>query len=130
MYSILLVDDDLDVVEIYAEFLEQLGYSVTSAPDGEKALALAAVLKPDLIITDFSMPRMNGLEFCRRIRADEQLRKVPIIVHSGEVGLLLPRGESFLAKTGDLRAFKAVVARVLLARIDHRGRDHRVGTHR
>jgi CheY-like chemotaxis protein len=110
MKSILLVDDDLDLIEIYTEFLEQLGFSITSAPDGQEALELAPRLQPDLIITDVSMPRMNGLELCWRLRADEQLRDIPLIIHSSEVDLLVPHGEVFLPKPCELSA--------LITRID------------
>ncbi|MCY1076525.1 response regulator [Archangium lansingense] len=110
MKSILLVDDDPDLIEIYTELLEQLGFSITSAPDGQEALALAPRLQPDLIITDVSMPRMNGLELCQRLRAHEQLRNIPLIIHSSEVNLLVPHGEVFLPKPCELSA--------LLTRID------------
>ncbi|QRN95853.1 response regulator [Archangium violaceum] len=110
MKSILLVDDDLDLIEIYTELLEQLGFSITSAPDGQEALELAPRLQPDLIITDVSMPRMNGLELCRRLRSDEQLRDIPLIIHSSEVDLLVPHGEVFLPKPCELSA--------LITRID------------
>ncbi|HZH74991.1 MAG TPA: response regulator [Archangium sp.] len=113
MNSILLVDDDPDLIEIYTEILEQPGHVVASAPNGQAGLELARELQPDLIITDFSMPVMDGLELCRRLREDERLCAVPLIIHSSEVNLLIPRGEVFLPKPCELWAFMALVNRLL-----------------
>jgi CheY-like chemotaxis protein len=113
MTSILLIDDDLDLTGLYTELLEQLGHLVTSAPNGQAGLALARELQPDLIITDVSMPLMNGLELCRRLRSDASLRAVPLIIHSSEVDLLIPRGEVFLPKPCELWDFIALVNQLL-----------------
>jgi len=113
MNSILLVDDDPDLIEIYTEILEQLGHVVASASNGQAGLEVARKLEPDLIITDVSMPVMDGLELCRQLRADERLCAVPLIIHSSEVKLLLPRGEVFLPKPCELWAFMALVNRLL-----------------
>ena len=113
MNSILLVDDDPDLIEIYTEVLEQLGHIVTRAPNGQVGLALARELQPDLIITDVSMPVMNGLELCHQLRGDERLCGVPLIIHSSEVALKVPRGEVFLPKPCELWAFMALVNRLL-----------------
>ncbi|HYO70233.1 MAG TPA: response regulator [Archangium sp.] len=113
MKRILLVDDDLDLIEIYTELLEQLGFSITSALDGQKALALAPRLQPDLIITDVSMPRMDGLELCRRLRADERIHDIPLIIHSSEVELRVPPGEVFLPKPCELSALVTLVDQLL-----------------
>ena len=62
--------------------LHKAGYSVLTAEDGVEGLTLARRERPDLVISDVSMPRMNGLEFCREIRADSELRTVPILLVS------------------------------------------------
>src|ERR1041385_6007053 len=62
--------------------LGKAGYSVFTAEDGVEGLALAKRERPDLVISDVSMPRMNGLAFCREIRADETLKTVPILLVS------------------------------------------------
>jgi len=113
MYSVLYVDDDPDVVEIYTEVLEQLCCSVVSAPEGQVALRLATRLRLDLIITDVSMPGMNGLELCQRLRADETLRHIPRIIHSGESAILIPRDEVFLPKGRELPEFMDLVIQTL-----------------
>ena len=107
---VLLVDDDGDLLEIYTLTLEELGCVVISARDGQEGLARALALRPDLIITDVRMPRMNGLELCQRLRADERLRHTPLIIHSSEPFFCAPRGETFLHKDGDLERFKHQVA--------------------
>src|ERR1051325_5029979 len=58
------------------------GYSVLPAADGLEALAVALRERPDLVISDVSMPRMNGMDFCRQMRADSTLKTVPILLVS------------------------------------------------
>ncbi|MGM9612756.1 MAG: response regulator, partial [Butyricicoccus sp.] len=73
MYQVLLVDDDLIVRMFLKDVLEweKFGFEVAGdARDGEEALELAQKYQPDLILTDISMPRMNGVELIRRLRAD------------------------------------------------------------
>ncbi len=81
--TILVVDDDQDMVYIITEFLKKHGYNVLSAPDGESALDLIRGSTPDLIIADLTMPKMSGWHFTQKIRDDKKLAKTPIIVLSG-----------------------------------------------
>ncbi|HEX6648360.1 MAG TPA: response regulator, partial [Pyrinomonadaceae bacterium] len=62
--------------------LHKAGYTVVTAEDGVQGLALARSERPDVVISDVSMPRMNGLEFCREMRADTKLKTVPILLIS------------------------------------------------
>jgi two-component system, cell cycle response regulator DivK len=80
----LVIDDDDDTREVYAEVLRLEGISVEVASDGQEALQKAVELLPDIIITDLSMPIMDGWETIRRLRADERTRRIPIIVCTGE----------------------------------------------
>jgi CheY-like chemotaxis protein len=81
--TILSIDDE----EIYRELinisLEFHGLKVVQAKDGAAGLNLARSAKPDLILLDLVMPEMSGLEVCRRIFADPQLRTIPLVVLSG-----------------------------------------------
>jgi len=77
--SILLVDDQADEREIQRVMLEHLGYAVIEADDGESALETAHRLRPDLILLDIAMPRMDGLEVCRKLRQDPTTREIPIL---------------------------------------------------
>jgi len=81
--KIVVIDDDPDIVQIVKTTLKSKGYEVTSAPDGEDGLRLVYSTQPDLVILDLMMPRISGLEVCRRLRQDEQTKNIPIIVISG-----------------------------------------------
>ena len=76
---ILIVDDERQITRVLSRGLTAKGYDVHVAADGEAALQTFSDWHPDLIVTDLSMPNMNGLELCRRLRA---FSEVPIIVLS------------------------------------------------
>jgi two-component system, OmpR family, KDP operon response regulator KdpE len=76
---ILVVDDEPQIARVLRRSLSARGYEVQVASDGEEALATFDSWKPDIVITDLSMPNMGGLELCRRLRA---VTSVPIIVLS------------------------------------------------
>ncbi|MFP4101397.1 sensor histidine kinase, partial [Coleofasciculus sp.] len=80
MAKILAVDDDITVQIILQELLESEGHEVLLADDGEAALRQTQKLKPDLIICDWMMPKLDGLELCRRIKADPQLATIFLIL--------------------------------------------------
>ncbi len=80
--SVLIVNDEPDQLTLMGSLLRKAGYSVLTAEDGREGLTLARQERPDLVISDVSMPRMNGLEFCREIRADSELKTVPILLVS------------------------------------------------
>jgi two-component system, OmpR family, KDP operon response regulator KdpE len=77
--NILVVDDEPQITRVLKTSLSSQGYGVRTASDGEVALTEMQDWPPDLIITDLRMPRMDGLELCRRVRAES---RVPIIVLS------------------------------------------------
>jgi two-component system alkaline phosphatase synthesis response regulator PhoP len=68
MKTILVVDDERNIVELLRLYLEKEGFGVLSAPDGEQALALHARHDPDLVVLDLMLPKVDGLEVCREIR--------------------------------------------------------------
>lgn len=70
---VLLVDDDPHIRQLLAFAFEKAGFAVEEAGDGEEALAAVARSAPDLVVLDINMPRMDGLEVCRRLRASGQL---------------------------------------------------------
>jgi DNA-binding response OmpR family regulator len=72
--SILVVDDDNYIRVILQKRLSAFGYTIHTAVDGTTGLAAAKEFQPDLIISDWTMPNMNGLEMCRKIKDDEQMR--------------------------------------------------------
>ncbi|MGW2055303.1 response regulator [Streptomyces sp. NPDC001840] len=77
MHTILVVDDDPTVAEVVTGYLERAGFSVDRAADGPEALRLAAASPPALVVLDLMLPGMDGLEVCRRLRADAP---VPVIM--------------------------------------------------
>ncbi|WP_323810859.1 response regulator [Sphingobium baderi] len=83
MPRILLVDDEHLLLMLLADLLEDEGYHIDTAANGDAALARARACQPALIITDFMMPIMTGLDLARSIRADGDLREIPIILVSG-----------------------------------------------
>lgn len=76
---ILVVDDSADNVAMLSLALQQQGYRVVTATDGEDAISVAFYTLPNLILMDISMPRLDGLGATRKIREHEALRDVPVI---------------------------------------------------
>lgn len=84
-FTILLVEDDIDVREALADALSDKGYRVECALDGEQALqVLHAGARPGLILLDLMMPRMNGTEFRMAQRADPALADLPVVLLSAD----------------------------------------------
>ena len=83
--SILLVDDDEGVRRNYAKLLQRLGFAVETAPDGQQAVELLGVSSFDIIISDLSMPHMDGLQFLRAVR--QQDLDIPVVLMTGAPGL-------------------------------------------
>src|SRR5260370_37579082 len=77
--KILLVDD-AETILMRERMILGKSYVLVTATDGQKGLAAAATEKPDLIILDIVMPKMDGFEVCRRIRGDDNTRAIPIIM--------------------------------------------------
>jgi DNA-binding response OmpR family regulator len=77
---VLAADDDEDILELVAFRLERSGYTVLQARDGEQALELARAEKPDLAVLDVMMPKLDGFELTRRLRAEEATSRMPIIL--------------------------------------------------
>jgi two-component system, sensor histidine kinase and response regulator len=78
--KILVVDDDHMLLKMISHILEQNGYEVLAIDNGEEALQKAPYHLPDLIILDIMMPRMNGLEVCRRLKANPDTSLIPVIL--------------------------------------------------
>ena len=83
MKTILVVDDELGSAEVLSLILEEEGYRAFCAVNGHLALIQARDVVPDLVIVDYMMPLMNGAEFARALRADEQFANTKIILNSG-----------------------------------------------
>jgi DNA-binding response OmpR family regulator len=77
---VLAADDDQDILELVTFRLERSGYTVVQAHDGEEALNLAQETRPDLALLDVMMPKLDGFEVTRRLRASEATSRMPIIL--------------------------------------------------
>jgi CheY-like chemotaxis protein len=76
---VLVVDDSIDNLTMISLDLQQNGYRVATATNGEEAVKIAAMVNPDLILMDLAMPGVDGLESTRQIRQSEDLKDIPVI---------------------------------------------------
>jgi len=112
---ILIVEDEPDIVELLRYNLTRDGYDVLQATTGEAALDIIKESSPDLILLDLMLPRIDGLEVCRRVRANADTKHLPII-------MLTAKGEEVDIVTGlelgaDDYVTKPFSPRILLARV-------------
>jgi CheY-like chemotaxis protein len=85
--TILLIDDEMDICTVWGMLLEMEGMNVIAAANGEDGVAKALSAKPDVVICDFMMPGMNGLEVCAAIRGEQILQKASIVLWSAARGI-------------------------------------------
>ena len=78
--KVLVVDDEIHIVHVAAIKLRNNGYEVVTATNGAEAFELACAEKPDIIVTDFQMPAMTGLELVEEIRQNEVTKDIPVIL--------------------------------------------------
>jgi CheY-like chemotaxis protein len=86
---ILVVDDEAHIVHVVTLKLQNAGYQVLTAEDGEEGLALAIEHRPDLVISDYQMPFMTGLELCMQLKKHEQTKATPALMLTAR-GFSLP----------------------------------------
>ncbi|HTW95521.1 MAG TPA: response regulator [Tepidisphaeraceae bacterium] len=80
MKKILVADDESHILHVVSLKLRNAGFAVVTAGDGQEALELAQQEKPDLIITDYHMPQLSGLELCQRLKQDPATAAIPAIM--------------------------------------------------
>lgn len=78
--KLLIVEDEPDILELLMYNLRREGYEIQTAEDGEQALSKVNAFKPDLIILDLMLPRIDGLEVCRRLKSNNDTKLIPIIM--------------------------------------------------
>ncbi|MEA3013368.1 MAG: two-component system, OmpR family, response regulator [Sphingomonadales bacterium] len=115
-HRILIVDDDPHIRQVLSYALGKAGMQIVEAADGESALAAVAAQRPDLVVLDINMPRMNGLDVCRKLRAGDD---VPILFLSSRddeidrvLGLELG-GDDYVVKPFSPREVVARVGAIL-----------------
>lgn len=122
---ILLVDDNPTNLDILETRLQRHGYELLKAVDGEEALAVARESTPDLILLDVMMPKIDGFEVCRQLRADSSLPYMPIILVTAKgdskdiVAGLDAGADEYLTKPIDQAALVARVRSILRAKALH-----------
>jgi adenylate cyclase len=117
--QILIVDDNPENLDILQTRLASHGYEILTARDGEEALAAAREKRPDLILLDIMMPKLDGIEVCRRLKADRSLPFMPIIMVTARadskdiVRGLEAGGDEYLTKPVDQAALVARIKSML-----------------
>lgn len=115
---ILTIDDDPDILDVLELTLGE-HYEVVQAPNGKEGLKLVQNKNPDLIICDYMMPTMNGLEFCRTLKKDILLRHIPVIMLTGKgevkdmVGGIEAGSDDYLVKPFEPDALLARIRMIL-----------------
>lgn len=113
MSLVLVADDEPAVLEVLSQVVEDLGHDVIQARDGEEAWNLARARRPHLIVTDHMMPRLSGLDLCRKLRGDEGLGRVPIILLSAVLPHGAPEAYAFLHKPFEITDFEGLIRKAL-----------------
>ncbi|MBN1567603.1 MAG: response regulator [Acidobacteria bacterium] len=149
---VLIIDDEADLIELVRYNLEHEGYTVVSAIDGESGLSLIVTQKPDIIVVDLMLPGIDGLEVCRRLRANSGTASIPILILTAKaseadrvVGLelgaddymtkpfspreLSARIKALLRRSGGFRQLPALIRHGSLS-IDPTSHEVRCGTKR
>ncbi len=80
---VLVIDDDPMACDIIEGFLYQDGYEMAFAHSGREALEIIDAVQPDIVLLDVLMPEMDGFEVCRRLKANEKWRDIPVIIVTG-----------------------------------------------
>jgi excisionase family DNA binding protein len=116
-FNVLIVDDESEIVDVMSSYLQrQGGYQVSSATDGISALLEVGRMKPDLLVLDVMIPGVDGVEVCRRIKADSNNRTI-IIAISGlaekENEILAAGADVFLPKPIDMERLHMEANRLL-----------------
>jgi DNA-binding response OmpR family regulator len=118
--KILVVDDDREMVELIQLFLNNAGYTTLSAYSGEEALEKTFSEKPDLILLDIMMPKIDGWEVLRRIKEDPEARKIPVAFITARtqnidkmIGLSVMKAAGYITKPFSKHELLGEVRRIL-----------------
>lgn len=116
MYRVLIIEDDVIMQKVLRDTLRPEGYEVIVCPDGLSGLARAPEEKPDLILLDVNLPDTSGVEVCRKLKANEALRHIPVILMTGEAREVAQKIEGLGTGAEDY-LLKPISPRVLAARV-------------
>jgi len=119
MAKILIIDDEPEIITLTRMMLQKAGYDVIEAESGKEGLEILKKEKIDLVLLDVVMPGMNGWEVCRKIKADENLRQIPVVmftVYNSREDIIRSRecgADTYLSKPFDREELLDVVRRLL-----------------
>jgi two-component system response regulator VicR len=117
MTRVLLVEDEQSAAEVLAVLLEMEGYKVSLAANGKRAIEMLSDVQPDLIITDWMMPVMNGIDLAKAVRARPEYFALPILMTSGAQEDALraetPFVSAFLRKPFQIETLLEAIKRLL-----------------
>jgi len=122
--KILVVDDEPDMVVFLCTWLEDNGYTASSAKDGEQALQSILKQRPDLVLMDLNMPHHSGIQLYRELQDRESLRMIPVIFVTGLTQYQifnstcspLPEPAACIQKPIDMECLQQTIARILRSR--------------
>ena len=89
---VLVADDSFDAREMYAMYFKHRGYGAYTAEDGDAAVHIARDLRPDLIVMDLSMPRVDGITAIQRLKQDPRTQAIPVILLTGHPSKAIEHG--------------------------------------
>jgi CheY-like chemotaxis protein len=116
MPMILIVEDELSIATLLREMLEDEGYTVLLARNGQEALDILGTNQPALVLTDVMMPILDGLALCRAIQAHPGYRAIPVIVMSAIIELPAADGchaSAFIKKPFDLQQLADTITNLI-----------------
>lgn len=125
MNTVLVIDDDPEQIDALRLALVGEGYYVLTSEDGAAGFVLASRKVPDLIITDWAMPVMNGYEMCARLKAYPATALIPVIMISGSEHESAGVVDNFFRKPCDLKVLVYVADRIVARRNRHRTGQNR-----
>ncbi len=119
MHRILIVDDEEGLSNMLKSHLEKKGWVIELAKDGEEGLQKARAIKPNLILLDIMMPKMNGYQVCNQLKSDQEYKDIPILMATARdkkeeiaEGLLVG-ADDYLPKPYDLKILVNMIKQLL-----------------
>jgi two-component system cell cycle response regulator DivK len=123
-HKVLIVEDNVLNIKLFNDILEAHGYTIFQTKDGLEALSIARLHRPDLIVMDIQLPEMSGLEITKRLKADEELRGIPIIavtafaMRDDEAKIRRAGCDGYMTKPISIAGFIQAIERCLPAQHD------------
>lgn len=111
----LIIEDEADLAEIYTKALQREGFETETINDGKKAIERLASISPNVILLDLHLPQISGVAILEAIRADERLKKIPVIVTTADerqAEELVNRADLVLLKPVSLNQLRELASRM------------------